>query len=308
MAHHHHDASKAADAGDAGERRLWLAVAVNLLLTVAQIVGGVLAGSLALVADALHNFSDAGSLILALVARRIGRRPPDAQRTYGYGRAEVVGALINLTVIMVVAVYLLGEAVARFFERPPVDGWIVVIVAGIALVVDIATAALTYTMSNESVNIKAAFLHNVADALASVGVIVAGTLIILFQWWWTDLVATVAISIYIVWMSIPPMRKSIAILMQTVPAGMSVAEARAAIESVEGVIEAHHIHLWPIDERRASVEAHVVVAADQLDAMQRIKDAVREQLRERIGVEHCTLELETAGECGSPQAESRPQR
>ena len=294
MAHHHHHAS---ETGDAGVRRLWLAVGVNLLLTAVQIIGGVLAGSLALVADALHNFSDAGSLVLALVARRIGQRPADERRTYGYGRAEVVGALINLTAIMIVAAYLLIEAVARFFERPAIDGGLIIIVASVALLVDIVTAVLTYALSKESVNIKAAFIHNVADALASVGVIVAGALIILFGWWWADLVATVAISVYIVWMSIPPMRKSIAILMQSVPPGMSIEAVRETIESVDGVVDAHHVHLWPIDEHQISVEAHLAVEATALQEAEDIKRNVRRSLQELHGVEHSTLELESPGGC-----------
>jgi len=128
---------------DSGTTRLAWAVAINMLLTVAQVIGGVLSGSLALIADALHNFSDAAGLLLALVARRISRRPADERRTFGYGRAEVVGGLINLTSIMMIAGYLLVEAITRTFDRQEIDGWMVVIVAGIALVVDAATAVLT---------------------------------------------------------------------------------------------------------------------------------------------------------------------
>ena len=123
--HHNHGA-------DIGSKRLGIAVAINLLLTAAQVIGGVLSGSLSLIADALHNFSDAAGLLLALIARRISRRPADEQRTFGYGRAEVVGGLINLTSIMVIAGYLLIEAINRTFDRPEIDGWMVVIIAGVA--------------------------------------------------------------------------------------------------------------------------------------------------------------------------------
>lgn len=159
---------------DMGSRYLALAVGINVLLTVVQVLGGVLSGNLSLIADALHNFSDAAGILLALMARRISRKPSDEHRTFGYARAEVVGALVNLTSIMVIAIYLLIEAVSRIFEQQEINGWAVVIVAGVALVVDIATAVLTYSMSKDSVNIKAAFLHNLADALASVAVIVTG--------------------------------------------------------------------------------------------------------------------------------------
>jgi len=161
--------------------RLVLAVALNVLLTVARSSGGILSGSLALIADALHNFSDAASLGLALFARRIGRRPADKLMTFGYARAEVVAALINLTTLLIIGFYLLVEAINRFADPQPVEGWTVIWVAGIALVIDVVTAVMVYASSKNSLNMKAAFLHNVSDALASVGVIVAGVLILRYE-------------------------------------------------------------------------------------------------------------------------------
>ena len=175
-AHHGHNHFPGADAGD---RRVLLAVAVNVLLTAAQIIGGIVAGSLALVADAIHNLSDAISLGIAFAARRIARRPSNEAMTFGYVRAEIVAALINYTTLIVIGLYLVYEAILRFIEPQPVQGWLIVIIASVALVVDLVTALLTYTLSKHSMNIRAAFLHNVADALGSIGVIIAGTLIIL---------------------------------------------------------------------------------------------------------------------------------
>ena len=135
MAHDHSHAGE-----NLSDKRLILAVGLNLLLTVVEAIAGVLAGSLALLADALHNFNDCGSLIIALVARRIGRRPSDERRTFGYRRAEIIGALINLTILAVVGLYLVYEAVARLIDPQPIDGWIVVVVAAVALAVDVGTA------------------------------------------------------------------------------------------------------------------------------------------------------------------------
>lgn len=288
--HDHHHGS------DLGTRRLAWAVAINLLLTAAQVVGGVLSGSLSLVADALHNFSDAAGLLLALVARKISKRPADAQRTFGYGRAEVVGGLINLTSIMVIAGYLLIEAITRTFDRPEIDGWMVVIVAGIALVVDVATAVLTYSMSKGSVNIKAAFLHNVADALASVAVIITGTLIILFDWYWTDIVATIGISVYIVWMSWSPIKQCIRILMQSVPEGLSIEEMARTIADVRGVQGVAHLHVWPIDEQHVSLEVRVEMRTNaSLQDAQAVREHVQAAIAERFGIEHATIEVRPAG-------------
>src|SRR5688572_18222182 len=165
---HSHDTDHLSD------RRLVIAVALNLLLTVVEAVAGLLAGSLALLADALHNFNDCGALVLALIARRIGRRPSDERRTFGYQRAEVIGALINLTILVVIGLYLVYESITRFFQPHPVDGWIVVGVSVVALVIDLGTAALLWAMSHGNLNMRAAYLHNLSDALSSVGVIIAG--------------------------------------------------------------------------------------------------------------------------------------
>src|SRR5690606_14231254 len=162
--HSHAHSHRHMDA-EAGDRRVFLAVVINVALTVGQLIGGVLAGSLALIADAVHNLSDAISLGIAFFARKIARRQSDERMTFGYVRAELVAALINYTTLIAIGVYLAYEAVLRFFSPQEVEGWLVVGVAGLALVIDAVTALLTYSLAKTSANIRAAFLHNVADAL-----------------------------------------------------------------------------------------------------------------------------------------------
>ena len=284
---HHHDTSQQSDA-----RLLW-AVGVNVLLTVAQIVGGVLSGSLALVADALHNLNDAASLGLALLARRIARRPADWKRTFGYRKAELIGALINLTTLIIVGLYLVYEAIWRFFDPQPIAGWIVIILAGIALVVDVITALLTFAMSKGNLNIKAAFVHNLSDAFASVAVIVAGTLILLYEWYWADWVATLIISAYILWHGAVMMRSTIRILMDSVPDDIDLDELVAAMEAVEHVEQVHHIHVWQLDEHHRALEAHVVMGASGIEQFEVVKAALKTMLQARYGIGHSTLEVET---------------
>lgn len=252
--HHHHG-----DSSEIGERRLWWAVLANMLLTVAQVIGGMVSGSLSLVADALHNFSDAASLLIALVAIRIGRKPPDQFKTFGYKRAETVAALINLTTLIVIGIYLCYEAVMRFITPEPVTGWTVIIVAGIALIVDVFTAVLTYSQSKTSMNIKAAFLHNLTDALASVGVIITGTLILLYGWVWTDAAMTLIISGYVLWQGFTETPKVIHLLMEGAPEGVDIKEVTAAMENETGVAGVHHVHIWQLDEHRNALEAHIVL-------------------------------------------------
>src|SRR3954468_932495 len=152
MSHAHHHADERTS-----DRRLVLALSLNLLLAVAETIAGVFAGSLALIADAVHNLGDCGSFVIALIARRIGRWPSDELRTFGYRRAEIIGALINLTILIVTSLYLIYEATVRFFYPEQIDGWTVVGVAAVALAVNVATTALLYAMSRHNLNVRAAY-------------------------------------------------------------------------------------------------------------------------------------------------------
>lgn len=278
-------------------KKLYLAVVINIILTVFQIVGGLLSGSLSLLADALHNFSDAGALAIAAVAARIAKIPPNQRMTYGYKRAEILGALINSTTLIIVGLYLLYEAVNRYFDQNPIDGWTVVWVAAIALVIDIFTALLTYSGSKDSVNIKAAFIHNVSDAAASVVVIISGILIINFQIYVIDLVATVLISLYVLYQAFTLIRQCILVLMQSTPTHLDVDEIKKSIEGVHLVKEAHHIHVWQLDDKKVLLEGHIVVEEQDLPALEKIKMEIRQSLRNKFAINHSTLEFETSLEC-----------
>ena len=287
---------------DLTDARLVWAVAVNAGLTIVQIIGGLLSGSLALIADALHNFSDAASLGLALFARKVGRRPADKLMTFGYGRAEIIAALINLTTLIIVGLYLLIEAVNRYFDPQPVEGWTVVIVAGIALAIDIVTAALVHKGTKGSLNIKAAFLHNVSDALASMGVIVAGTLILLYQLYVADLVMTAVIAAYVLYQGFSLLPRTVKLLMGAVPDDVEYEAIVQALREVEGVEDLHHVHIWSLDEHARALEAHLVPADPSLEAFETVKRETRIMLRERFSIGHATLEpcLDSKGSASAP--------
>jgi cobalt-zinc-cadmium efflux system protein len=278
------------------DRRLVAAIGLNLLLTLVEAIAGIAAGSLALLADALHNFNDCGSLVIALIARRVARLPSDDRRTFGYRRAEIVGALINLTILVVIGLYLLGEGVHRLFEPRPIDGWIVVIVAAVALAVDVGTAALLYAMTRGNLNLRAAYLHNVGDAISSVGVILAGAAVLLWGAFWVDPLITLAIASYILWQSLGMMARSIHILMEGAPADVDNAQLVAELQSIEGVLEVHHLHIWEIDELHRALEAHIVVDDEHLPRWAEIKQDIKLRLGERFRIHHSTLEFEAPGE------------
>lgn len=289
MAHSHHHLDS-----ESGDRRVAVAVLINLGLTLAQVIGGILSGSLALIADALHNFSDAVSLIIAFAARKIARRPSDAQMTFGYGRAEVVAALINYTTLILVGFYLVYEAVLRFLDPQGVDGWLVVWIAAAALLVDTVTAMLTFRLSKSSVNIRAAFLHNLADALGSIAVIVAGTLIILFDWHLVDPIVTLMIATYILYQAFTEIGIVIRILMLGSPLDIESEEVVAAVRSVDGVAGMHHTHVWLRGEHEVSLDAHIVIDAGCWNRADAIKQKVKVKLKENFHIAHTTIELECA--------------
>jgi cobalt-zinc-cadmium efflux system protein len=291
MAHDHSHAGE-----HLSDKRLVAAVALNLLLSVVEAAAGIWAGSLALLADALHNFSDCGSLVIALVARRIGRLPSDERRTFGYRRAEIIGALINLTILLVVGMFLVYEALRRLLEPQPIDGWIVVAVAAVALAVDVGTAALLYALSRGNLNVRAAYLHNVADAFASLGVIVAGALILWFGMYWVDAAITLVIAAYIFWQSLAMMRRSIHILMEGAPPHIDPQQLVAELQSIDGVVEIHHLHMWELGEHDLALEAHVVVDDEHLMRWTEIKQQIKSRLGERYHIHHSTVEFESPGE------------
>ncbi|GKY89703.1 MULTISPECIES: cation diffusion facilitator family transporter [Rhodobacterales] len=289
-----HDHGHAHIDPNSGDRRVAIAIWANGLLTVAQVVGGIFSGSLALIADALHNFSDMASLVIAFAARKIARRPADERMTFGYGRVEIVAALINYTTLIVIGFYLIYEGGMRMIDPPEVMGWTVVILGGIALVVDTLTAMLTYSMQKGSVNIRALFLHNLSDALASVAVIVGGTLIILYDMRWVDPAITIGIALYILYLSFTEIGGPIRTLMLGSPPGIDGNDVVRAIQCVDGVVDVHHVHLWQMQEHAAALDCHIVVERERMGEADKIKENVKSVLHERFSIEHSTLEFEAS--------------
>ena len=283
--HHHH--------GPESDRGLLVAVGINVLLTLAQVMGGIISGSLSLIADALHNLSDAASLGIALFARTLSRKPADEFKTFGYQRAEVIAALINLTLLVTISLYLIYEAIWRIVEPQVITGWIIILVAGIALIIDMITALITFRMSKDSINMKAAFLHNLSDALASIGVIMAGTLILLYEWYWVDTLITFLIAGFVLWQGLTLLPKTIHLLMEGTPEELSSEDIKLSAEKINQVEDVHHIHIWHLDEHRIALEAHVVVTADELKEVEVIKDKLKLLLKDEFNITHSTLEFES---------------
>mgnify|MGYP001137529766 FL=1 len=279
-----------------GDRRVAIAIWSNGLLTLAQVVGGFFAGSLALIADALHNFSDMGALVIAFAARKIARKPADVRMTFGYGRIELVAALINYTSLILIGFFLIYEGVMRLFDPPEVQGWAIVFIAMLALAIDALTAALTYAMQKNSVNIRALFLHNLSDALASIAVIAGGTLIILFDARWVDPTITILIATYILYLAVTEIGNPIRTLMLGSPHDIDGHDVVDCLLSIDAVDDVHHVHLWQMQEDEAALDLHVVVSSQGWPEVEAIKGHIKRTLRKEFGINHSTLEFEQAGE------------
>lgn len=210
-----------------------------------------------------------------------------------YGQAGVVAALINLTTLIIVGLYLVYEAILRFIDPRPVEGWIIVVVASVALVIDVATALMVRFGARRSVNIKAAFLHNVSDALASVGVIVAGTLILLYDLYVADLVVTLIIAAYVLYQGFSLLPRTIRLLMHATPDGLEFDDIVAAIRVSRDV---HHVHIWNLGEHARALEAHVEPDGASLSDFAAVKARIRSTLARDFKVKHATLEACAAGE------------
>ncbi len=277
---------------EVGGTRLLIALVLNLGITAAQIVGGLISGSLSLLADAVHNGSDAAALGVSYGARRVARRKADRTRTFGYHRAELIGAMINLTTLFVIALFLTWQAVSRLLNPPEVGGAVMLVVGAVAFVEDAISAWLLYRGARGSLNIRSAYIHMVGDTLATLGVIVGGVLILLYDIYWVDPLITAAIAVYIFVHSYVEMRRTARILMESAPAGFDFDGMVRAVEAVDGVQDLHHVHLWRLDEERVALEAHVAIAAPSFEMADRLKRQVKELLRRDFGVDHTTLEVE----------------
>ena len=285
--HHHHHLDP-----HSGDRRVGIAIWANGLLTVAQIIGGLLSGSLALIADALHNFSDMAALLIAFAARKIARRPADEKMTFGYGRIEIVAALINYTTLILMGVYLMVEGVMRLIDPPSIQGWPIVIIGGVALLIDALTAWLTWSMQKSSVNIRALFLHNLSDAFASMAVIIGGTLILLFDLRWVDPAITIGIALYILYLALSEIDGPIRTLMLGAPSHIEGQAVIALMRRVNGVEDVHHVHLWQMQEHTAALDCHVVVSEANWPNLENIKTEIKAQLKSHFDIGHSSLEFE----------------
>ena len=291
MAHdHQHDHGPEG----ANARRLAITLALVLVYMGVEVVGGLLADSLALIADAGHMFSDAGALGLTLFAMRFARRPATAQRTYGSYRAEILAALVNGATFVAVALYIFVEAFERIRTPPEVQGGLMLAVAFGGLLVNAAGLWILHTGNDANLNVRGAWLHVLTDALGSLQAIVAGALIWAYGWNWVDPLASVLIGLLVIYSSWSLIRQSVAVLMEGAPGHINVDEVRSALLDLPQVSNVHDLHVWTITSGFVALSAHVTCLGANHDAL--LRDA-RAMLAQRFGIRHTTIQIDRDPSC-----------
>jgi len=277
---------------DSSQSRLVLSIILNLLITAAEIIGGIISNSLALLSDALHNLNDSASLAISLFARSVSKKEADVQKTFGYKRAEIIGAFINLVTLMLISLFLIKEGIERFFNPQVIIGPVMFVVAIVGLIGNFVTALLLHRGSKESINLKSAYLHILSDGLSSLGVIIAGFLIIRYQWFFVDTILTLIIAGYILVQSFGMLKQTTNILMEATPAHLDPKEIADRISSFDGVENMHHVHIWNLDESNYLFEAHVLIKKCDLESIEQIKKDIKRELEMQYHIHHSTLEFE----------------
>ncbi|MBI4917713.1 MAG: cation transporter [Acidobacteria bacterium] len=290
MAHtHRHEGVKAESSSP--RQRLAIALVLAAAYMAAEVVGGLLSNSLALLADATHMLSDVAALALSLFAVWVARRPPTARRTYGYHRVEILATLVNAATLLVTAVFIFLEAWRRFAAPPDVDGTLMTVIASGGLVVNVLMLAVLHGGRESSLNLRGAWLHVLTDTLGSVQAIAAGALLMAFGWRWADPLASLLISLLVLYSGWRLLREATAILMESVPADIRLEEVREAILAVPGIVGLHDLHVWTITTGFVALSAHVTVrGGDQAPVLA----AARECVHARFGIAHSTIQVEQA--------------
>ena len=274
------------------QRRLLIALAITALMTVVELVGGVLSNSLALLGDAGHMFTDTLALGLSLLALTLARRPASQNRTYGFHRAEVLAALTNGAILIFISVFIFYKAYQRFVEPPEVRGGLMLTVAAIGFVANLAGILILRSASRDNLNVKGAFLHMWSDTISSVGVLAAGIIILVTGWTTADPIISVVIGLLILRGAVALVWESSDILLEAVPKHLDVARISDAVSRIKGVKDIHDVHLWTITSGMYALSCHVLIEDQMVSNSSQIVGEINETLSREFGIGHSTLQLE----------------
>jgi len=286
---HHHEVTG---------KNLSISIFLNIGITLAQIIGGFISGSLSLLSDALHNFSDVISLILSFVAHKLAKKKPNSSSTFGYKRAELIAAFINAATLIIVAVFLIYEAIVRFSEPVVISSNLVIWLSVLGIVFNGFSALLIKKDADHNLNMRSAYLHLFTDMMASVAVLVGGVLMKYFQWFWVDSVITLVIAVYLILMSLDLLKSSTKMLMLFTPEDLDIEEIVKKIHEVTGNHRLFHIHVWHLNDNELHFEAHLDCKENiSISDFNGIVSQIEEVLFHDFHISHCTIQPDFEKDC-----------
>jgi cobalt-zinc-cadmium efflux system protein len=289
---HDHNHSHSHSHGVQGKNLLF-SIVLNIVITVAQVIGGILSGSLALISDALHNFSDVLSLVFSYVAHKLSRKEASVNQTFGYKRAELIAAFVNAMTLIVVALFLIYEAIERFFNTHTIASELVIWLSLLGIIVNGLSVFMLKNDADKNLNMRSAYLHLFTDMLASVAVLVGGLLMKYFQWYWVDSVMTLLIAIYLLFVGFDLLKKSTQMLMLFTPSHININEIITEVHKIEGADKLHHIHVWYLNEEELHLEAHLDCSEDiKMSEFNELLHNIEHVLLDKFQINHINIQPE----------------
>lgn len=298
MAHNHHHTHSHSDLKG---KNLIISILLNILITVSQVIGGLISGSLALLSDALHNFSDVLSLIVSYIATVLSKKKASTNKTFGYKRAEIIAAFVNAATLIVVAIILIKEAIERFIEPMEIESNLVIWLSILGIAANGFSVLLLKKDAGRNMNMKSAYLHLMTDMMASVAVLVGGLLMKFFQMYWVDATLTLAIALYLIYMGYDLLKESTRVLMLFTPNTIHVQNIVETISKIDTIKNVHHVHIWQLNEDEIHLEAHIDFLKDiKLSEFDLILDQIEEEVFHKFGINHVNIQPEF-GKCDVKQ-------
>jgi cobalt-zinc-cadmium efflux system protein len=272
--------------------RLLITMLLNFIISIAELIGGIISGSLSLISDALHNFSDGIAIIISYFAIKLNEKPTSQNFTFGFKRAEIIAAVFNASVLIGISIYLFIESYNRFLNPTPIEGNLMIIVASIGLFANIIGTLLLKSGAKDNLNIKSAYFHLLSDAISSVAVIIGGIFIHFYNIYWIDPLLTILISLYIIKESYSIVKEATLVLMMAAPENISITEIEKSILQLDEIKNIHHVHLWRVNDKDVHFEAHVIVDNIFVSKTDLILEKIEKLLHNKFEICHVTLQFE----------------
>lgn len=290
--HEHDSAHGRRQVNGGGKRDLLIALSITFLMMVAEVIGGLISNSLALLSDAGHMLTDNLALLLSFFAMTFASLPATDRKTFGFYRLEILAAFVNGIVLVLISLYILFHAYHRMIHPQPVQGMLMLVVALIGLIANIIGALFLFKHSHSNLNIRGAYLHIIGDALSSVGVVIGGVIILYTGWYLIDPILSIMISLVIIYGAWSLVKESVNILLESAPSHINVEDISAEIGRIKGVREAYHIHVWSITSGVYALSAHVLIDDQMVSGSRELNDRIRKLLSEKFKILHSTIQLE----------------